>query len=150
MLTRPGSTVARFAGDTVHQRLAALPLYQSGSFEQALSRAFLATDEDLRANPDFKGDPSGCTAVGIIVDSDLRIICVSRVPLLCWHAWTGEERLYPGGEEALCRDAGGAEDIYSKDRSAVEGPSIAVSILPSSRRVLHLVPAHNLASLELS
>ena len=93
-----GSTVARFAGDTVHERLASTDLYKERQYEKALSRTFLATDEDLRASqshprpsffliavltfstttdPDFRGDPSGCTAVSIIIDSDYRIICVS-------------------------------------------------------------------------
>ncbi|GAA5906085.1 PP2C family serine/threonine-protein phosphatase [Sporobolomyces salmoneus] len=72
-----GSTVAKFAGDTVHHRLAANEFYKKKEWNAALKRAFLETDEDLRANPDFKGDPSGCTAVGVIVTPELDLICAN-------------------------------------------------------------------------
>jgi protein phosphatase 2C family protein 2/3 len=74
---KTGSTVARFAGSTLAARLASTPSFKARDFPTALSRAFLATDEDLRANPDFIGDPSGCTAVAVIVDHEgAKITCV--------------------------------------------------------------------------
>ncbi|CEQ42048.1 SPOSA6832_03829, partial [Sporobolomyces salmonicolor] len=72
-----GSTVAKFAGDTVHSRLAANEFFKKRDFEAGLKRAFLETDEDLRSNPDFRGDPSGCTAVAVIVTEDRNIICAN-------------------------------------------------------------------------
>ncbi|GAA6063353.1 hypothetical protein JCM10212_004399 [Sporobolomyces blumeae] len=72
-----GSTVAKFAGDTVHHRLAANEHAKKKDWHAGLKRAFLETDEDLRANPDFRGDPSGCTAVGIIVTPELDIVCAN-------------------------------------------------------------------------
>ncbi|KAA1113371.1 Protein phosphatase 2C 2 [Puccinia graminis f. sp. tritici] len=69
-----GSTVAKFSGDTVHFRLRSTAEYQSGDYEAALKRAFLATDEDLRANPDFVNDPSGCTAVAALITPDGKIM----------------------------------------------------------------------------
>ncbi|GAA5981323.1 hypothetical protein JCM5350_004364 [Sporobolomyces pararoseus] len=72
-----GSTVAKFAGDTVHHRLAANDFFPKKEWNAALKRAFLETDEDLRANPDFKGDPSGCTAVGVIITPELDLICAN-------------------------------------------------------------------------
>ncbi|GAA5830008.1 hypothetical protein JCM11251_006843 [Rhodosporidiobolus azoricus] len=72
-----GSTVAKFAGDTVHHRLAANEHFKKQDWEASLKRAYLETDEDLRANPDFRGDPSGCTAVSAIITSDLDIICAN-------------------------------------------------------------------------
>lgn len=42
--------MARFAGDTLHARLAAGPLFQKKDFEASLKRAFLETDEDLRSS----------------------------------------------------------------------------------------------------
>ena len=45
-----GSTVARFAGDTVAQRLEAGELFRKKDYEAALKRAFLQTDEDLLAS----------------------------------------------------------------------------------------------------
>lgn len=48
--TCAGSSVARFAGDTVHHRLAANDLFKNKDYEAGLKRAFLETDEDLRAS----------------------------------------------------------------------------------------------------
>lgn len=45
-----GSTVARFAGDTVHHRLAGIEDYKNKKYEAALKRAFISTDEDLRSS----------------------------------------------------------------------------------------------------
>ncbi|KAM0753554.1 PP2C-domain-containing protein [Meredithblackwellia eburnea MCA 4105] len=72
-----GSSVARFAGDTVHHRLAANDFFKNKDYLASMKRAFLETDEDLRANPDFRGDPSGCTAVAALVTPDFKIICAN-------------------------------------------------------------------------
>lgn len=45
-----GSTVAKFAGDTVHSRLANNAHFKKRDWEASLKRAYLETDEDLRAS----------------------------------------------------------------------------------------------------
>lgn len=45
-----GSTVAKYTGQTLHNRLAAIPEYAKGEYEVALTKAFLKTDDDLRAS----------------------------------------------------------------------------------------------------
>ncbi|KAI5478743.1 hypothetical protein MNV49_004668 [Pseudohyphozyma bogoriensis] len=72
-----GSSVARFAGDTLHHRLAANDSFKQKDWVASLKRSFLETDEDLRANPDFRGDPSGCTAVAALFREDLGIVCAN-------------------------------------------------------------------------
>ncbi|KAK4684189.1 protein phosphatase PTC2/3, partial [Tremellales sp. Uapishka_1] len=69
-----GSAVAKFTGTTIHSRLASLDAYKSGEYEKALKQVFLKTDEDLRADPSFFNDPSGCTAVVGLITTDGRII----------------------------------------------------------------------------
>ncbi|WWD18203.1 hypothetical protein CI109_102653 [Kwoniella shandongensis] len=69
-----GAAVAKFTGTTLHSRLAALDAYKSGDYEVALKQVFLKTDEDLRADPTFFNDPSGCTAVVGLITTDGRII----------------------------------------------------------------------------
>ncbi|WVN85534.1 uncharacterized protein L203_100681 [Cryptococcus depauperatus CBS 7841] len=69
-----GQAVAKFAGTTLHSRLAALQSYKSGDYEEALNEAFIKTDEDLRTDPTFLNDPSGCTAVVGLLTTDGRII----------------------------------------------------------------------------
>jgi protein phosphatase 2C family protein 2/3 len=68
-----GSTVAKFAGKHVHQRLVTEESYQAGDYGKALQQAFLGTDEDLLANPGHTRDPSGCTAVAALVTHDNKI-----------------------------------------------------------------------------
>lgn len=50
----------------------------NGKYEAALKNAFLNTDKDLRADPNFFNEPSGCTAVVTLVTQDGRIICVRQ------------------------------------------------------------------------
>lgn len=69
-----GSSVAKFTGTTIHKRLSELDSYRCGDYEGALKETFLKTDEDLRADPNFFNEPSGCTAVVGLVTKDGRII----------------------------------------------------------------------------
>ncbi|KAL9937115.1 hypothetical protein V8E36_004350 [Tilletia maclaganii] len=62
-----GSAVAKYAGRTVHTRLANTPQFKKADYEAALKRAFLATDEDLREDAAFANDSSGCTAVAALL-----------------------------------------------------------------------------------
>lgn len=48
-LMSPGSTVARYSGDTVHRRFKDLDQYKNAEYEAGMRRAFLKTDEDLRS-----------------------------------------------------------------------------------------------------
>lgn len=92
-----GSSVAKFAGTTMHTRLAGLDEYSKGDYNVALKTAFLNTDKDLRADPNFFNDPSGCTAVVTLVTTDGRIICAN----------SGDSRAvlgYKGEAKALSHD----------------------------------------------
>jgi hypothetical protein len=44
-----GSSVAKYAGQHVAERLASDSAYGEGDYKEAMKRAFLGTDEDLRA-----------------------------------------------------------------------------------------------------
>ncbi|OSD07240.1 PP2C-domain-containing protein [Trametes coccinea BRFM310] len=68
-----GSAVAKYAGEHLHQRLVADEAYKQKDYPRALKNAFLGTDEDIRSNPDFARDASGCTAVAALVTKDGRI-----------------------------------------------------------------------------
>ncbi|KAG9097557.1 Protein phosphatase 2C 2 [Ceratobasidium sp. UAMH 11750] len=68
-----GSTVAKYAGKHVHERLKSDAEYQK-DYKAALKRAFLGTDDDLRADPAFFHDPSGCTAVAALLTSDKILV----------------------------------------------------------------------------
>lgn len=69
-----GAGTAKFAGKTLHKRLAAEPAFLQKDYGAALKGAFLGADVDLRADPDHKHEPSGCTAVGTLISKE-RIVC---------------------------------------------------------------------------
>ncbi|KAH7102544.1 PP2C-domain-containing protein [Auriculariales sp. MPI-PUGE-AT-0066] len=72
-----GSTVARYAGRNVHRRLTNEESYHEKNYEKALKQAFLGTDEDMRADPAFMHDPSGCTAVAVLIADDGKMYCAN-------------------------------------------------------------------------
>ncbi|WFC99108.1 protein-serine/threonine phosphatase [Malassezia yamatoensis] len=84
-----GANVARYAGRTLHGRLAELPEFQQRDWEAALRRAFLKTDEDLRVDPVYANDTSGCTAVAALIvpvndqKSGRRIYCANSGDSRC-------------------------------------------------------------------
>jgi protein phosphatase PTC2/3 len=49
-----GATVARFAGRNVHKRLTSEEAYHEKMYDAALKKAFLGTDEDIRAGIHFQ------------------------------------------------------------------------------------------------
>ncbi|KZT34364.1 PP2C-domain-containing protein [Sistotremastrum suecicum HHB10207 ss-3] len=69
-----GATISKYAGDHVHKRLVGEAHYKQKLYQEALKKAFLGTDEDLRADPTFFNDPSGCTAVAALFTDDRRIL----------------------------------------------------------------------------
>lgn len=66
--------MAKYSGETVHKRLRSLDLYKNKEYQKSLTRAFLKTDEDIRANPDYAHETSGCTAVAALITEDNTII----------------------------------------------------------------------------
>ncbi|KAJ3284216.1 Protein phosphatase 2C 2 [Borealophlyctis nickersoniae] len=69
-----GQSVARYSGQKLHQRIVNDENYKSGNYAVAIKQGFLGTDTDLRADPDFANDPSGCTAVTALITDDWRIL----------------------------------------------------------------------------
>ncbi|KAG8994058.1 Protein phosphatase 2C 2 [Tulasnella sp. JGI-2019a] len=72
-----GVSAAKFAGTNVHKRLISEEAYAKKDYKAALKRAFLGTDEDLRADSNFFRDPSGCTAVTTLITTDGTIYCAN-------------------------------------------------------------------------
>ncbi|KAI0632105.1 PP2C-domain-containing protein [Trametes polyzona] len=68
-----GAAVAKYAGQHLHERLVKDEAYKEQDWPRALKNAFLGTDEDIRSNPDFARDASGCTAVAALVTKDGKI-----------------------------------------------------------------------------
>lgn len=109
-----GSAVAKFTGTTIHNRLAALESYKAGDYEKALKTLYLKTDEDLRADPNFFNDPSGCTAVSSIITPDGKIIVANSGDSRSVLSYKGEAKPMSydhkptnAGESARITAAGG-------------------------------------------
>ncbi|KZT12047.1 PP2C-domain-containing protein [Laetiporus sulphureus 93-53] len=68
-----GGGASKYAGEHVHKRLIDTEAYQRGDYRAALKTAFLKTDEDMRTDPTFKRDGSGCTAVAALATTDGRV-----------------------------------------------------------------------------
>ncbi|KAI0822265.1 PP2C-domain-containing protein [Trametes gibbosa] len=68
-----GSAVAQYAGEHLHHRLVQDEAYKGKNWQLALKNAFLGTDEDIRSNPKFARDSSGCTAVAALVTKEGNI-----------------------------------------------------------------------------
>ncbi|KAI0072866.1 PP2C-domain-containing protein [Panus rudis PR-1116 ss-1] len=68
-----GGATAKYAGQHVHKRLVSEDPYKKGEYNEALKQAFLGIDQDMREDPAFTRDTSGCTAVAALVTDDDRI-----------------------------------------------------------------------------
>ncbi|TIA69787.1 hypothetical protein E3P92_03396 [Wallemia ichthyophaga] len=62
-----GSNVARYTGATLYARLARSAEFKSGDWHAALINSYLNTDEAIKASPELSSDPSGCTAVSVLI-----------------------------------------------------------------------------------
>lgn len=58
-----GSSIAQYSGRNLHTKLVAEDKFKQGDYTEALEKAFLNVDEDLKKDPNYTNDPSGCTAV---------------------------------------------------------------------------------------
>jgi hypothetical protein len=109
LLTRSvnaGGAAAKFACQAVHKKLVAEPAYREKQWAAALKAAFLNADTELRSgmriawtcvnravllmsvvDPGHARDPSGCTAVGTLITSDGKLICVSLSTCLATYCF---------------------------------------------------------------
>ncbi|KAG5456738.1 MAG: phosphatase 2C-like domain-containing protein, partial [Olpidium bornovanus] len=109
-----GASAAKFAGKALHKRLESEPAFKESNYVAALKNTFLGTDADLKNDPELKHDPSGCTAVAVLVTDD-KIYCVRfavcvlgrfgrRSLLRCRahrdHFFPEQRRRFPGSDTA--------------------------------------------------
>jgi len=68
-----GQNVAKYSGEQLHKRIATDDAFKREDYKIAIKNGFLGTDRDLKKDPDFSNDPSGCTAVTALVTPDNRV-----------------------------------------------------------------------------
>ncbi|SOV01525.1 related to PTC3 - ser/thr protein phosphatase PP2C [Ustilago sp. UG-2017a] len=74
-----GSSVAEYCGRNLHNNLISEEKFNKGHYLSALQAAFLKVDEDLKEDPRYVNDPSGCTAVTAFIQTDKDSKRVERV-----------------------------------------------------------------------
>ncbi|KAH6564995.1 hypothetical protein BASA50_001619 [Batrachochytrium salamandrivorans] len=67
-----GQNVAKYCGSNLHDIIARTDSFQKQDYEAALKSGFLNADVDLRNDPNFSREPSGCTSVTAII-TDTKI-----------------------------------------------------------------------------
>ncbi|KAJ8583578.1 PP2C-domain-containing protein [Rhizopogon salebrosus TDB-379] len=101
-----GSTVARFAGEHVHKRLVSEETYRRKYYFKALKKAFLGTDEDLRADPSHIPDAillSGCTAVAALLTHENEIYVANAGDCRAVLSLKGEAKPLSSDHKPACK-----------------------------------------------
>ncbi|KAJ9084057.1 Protein phosphatase 2C 2 [Entomophthora muscae] len=70
-----GRSAAKFSGIHLAERIQKESGFLKGEYAQAIKAGFLGLDYDLKTDPDFLDDVSGCTAVCTLFTNDKRIFC---------------------------------------------------------------------------
>jgi len=70
-----GQAAAKYSGRNLAEKIIKEPHYISGDYSQAIKKGFLGLDYDLKTDPEFLEDASGCTAVCTLITHDKRIFC---------------------------------------------------------------------------
>ncbi|SAM02339.1 hypothetical protein [Absidia glauca] len=68
-----GSTVAEYTGNVLHHKVRSSPYFDKKEYRLALKDAFLTIDQDLKEDPNFAYDPSGCTAVTALITDEKKL-----------------------------------------------------------------------------
>jgi len=71
-----GSRVAQWCGEHVHEDIVANENYKKGDYVEALKRGFLECDENMLKDEEMRDDPSGATAVCVLL-KDNKIHCAN-------------------------------------------------------------------------
>ncbi|CAG8498721.1 183_t:CDS:10 [Paraglomus occultum] len=69
-----GPNIAKYSGSNLHKRISHDDAFVRGELRASIMSGFLGLDEDLKTHPDFKNDPSGCTAVVALITPDNHIL----------------------------------------------------------------------------
>ncbi|KAF8940458.1 Protein phosphatase 2C 2 [Dissophora ornata] len=72
-----GANVAKYSGDGLHRKIFADLAFAKGDYKTAIKNGFLEMDRALRHDPEYAGDPSGCTAITATV-TDKNILYVGN------------------------------------------------------------------------
>ncbi|KAI8373089.1 phosphatase 2C-like domain-containing protein [Radiomyces spectabilis] len=72
-----GSTIAQYTGQALHLKLHESEHFKKKEYKEALKDAYLSLDKELKEDQNFAYDPSGCTAVSVLVTPDKKLYCAN-------------------------------------------------------------------------
>lgn len=72
-----GSAAAKYAGRSAHLHILNNEEFDKKNYAAALKAGFLTTDVELRKDPGHAREPSGCTAVAVLVTEDNHVYCAN-------------------------------------------------------------------------
>ncbi|KAK9712610.1 Protein phosphatase 2C 2 [Basidiobolus ranarum] len=104
-----GRGAAKYSGEQLHERIVKDEAFTQGDYALAMKHGFLGADSDLRGDPEFIHDSSGCTAVTALITPDKRIFVGNA------------------GDSRAVMSAGGKAKALSEDHKPVnEGESARI------------------------
>ncbi|KAI8332400.1 phosphatase 2C-like domain-containing protein [Chlamydoabsidia padenii] len=68
-----GSTVAKYTGNILHHKVRESQFFDKREYRSALKDAFLTIDKELQEDQNFTGDPSGCTAITVLITPENKL-----------------------------------------------------------------------------
>lgn len=71
-----GSHVAQWCGEHIHKDIVENESYKNGDYIEALKRGFLDCDENMLKDEEMRDDPSGATAVCVLLKNN-KIHCAN-------------------------------------------------------------------------
>ncbi|KAI9265566.1 phosphatase 2C-like domain-containing protein [Sporodiniella umbellata] len=72
-----GSSVAKYTGQSLHQQLLKSSFFEQKKYAEALKDAFLSLDQALLEDEEHAHDPSGCTAITVLLTEENKIIAAN-------------------------------------------------------------------------
>ncbi|RCH94703.1 Protein phosphatase 2C 2 [Rhizopus stolonifer] len=62
-----GSKVASYSGNQLYKKIMNSPAFYKGKYRETIRNGYYGIDEDLRKDPEFTSENSGCTAVAALI-----------------------------------------------------------------------------------
>ncbi|KAG0165119.1 Protein phosphatase 2C 2 [Apophysomyces sp. BC1034] len=62
-----GSAVAKYSSENLYKKVFGSDAFQRGRYREALRRSYMEIDQDLRTDPQYTEETSGCTAIAALV-----------------------------------------------------------------------------------
>ncbi|CAG8723836.1 21579_t:CDS:2, partial [Cetraspora pellucida] len=140
-----GQNVAKYSGNNLHARIAKDDKFDT-DLEKAIQNGFLDTDEDLKKDPQFANDPSGCTAVISIITPKNEIYVGNAGDSRAVLSVDGEAQPMSEDHKPRITDAGGFVEFGRVNGSVFDKLFLVIYYITCSSQSIDMVAfSRNLA-----